>query len=257
MPRRKYRHVQSFLDECYKIAEERADIVFSVSEEMHRRFVDKVPVSRWIPNGFNEMLFSSRHIPKAPDLPRNGGKIIGYVGRIGNRLDVDLLRKLASELPGCSIVFVGPVLDPGVRNSVVDMKNIRFLGERPYKQIPSYIAAFDVAIIPHRDSRLTKSMNPLKAYEYVASGKPVVAIGTSGIANIPGIKTTKTHEEFISLVKRALSDPWPVPSYEKIREEYSWEGRILGMLEVIQESLERGRSTTAEQAARSLRIPDP
>ncbi len=159
----------------YELAAERADVIFTVSRSLQDRFGDR-PRVFWEPNGVDVSRFEGVHVVPG-DVASLSGPVLGYVGVIQERLDVEGLLVLAKELPEASIVLVGPVSSEEHVRTLRSVANIHFLGERPASAIPSYVDAFDVCLVPHLDDELTRSMDPLKVYEYLAAGKPVVASG--------------------------------------------------------------------------------
>lgn len=134
--------------------------------------------------------------------------IIGYVGTLTNmRLDISLLQHIALSRPDWSIVLIGPE-DSAFANSVLhSLPNVYFLGQKNPSQVPSYIAHFDVAINPQLVNELTVGNYPLKADEYLAMGKPVVATRTEGM------KPFERHayladrpDEYPQLLEKALKE---------------------------------------------------
>jgi glycosyltransferase involved in cell wall biosynthesis len=97
----------------------------------------------------------------------------GFTGLVDERIDTELVGRLAAARPDASFVFVGPrQLGPGPLDTA---PNVHFLPAVPYDDVPAVVAAFDVAALPYVESRLTESINPLKLREFLASGVPVVA----------------------------------------------------------------------------------
>ena len=103
------------------------------------------------------------------------GPIIGFFGNVGPWLDVDLIVGILDKRTDWQIVFIGPVFIPTDRMKL--FTNCHFLGKKPYSELPKYLAHFSCGIIPFVQSELTKYVNPIKAYEYLAGGVGVV--GTS------------------------------------------------------------------------------
>ena len=110
-------------------------------------------------------------------LPR--GPRLGFIGAISRyKLDLDLLAALAAHRPDCQIVLIGRVGegDPGTAlEPVMHCANVHHLGPKPYAQLPDYLRGFDVALLPCPLNDYTRSMFPMKFFEYLAAGVPVVA----------------------------------------------------------------------------------
>jgi glycosyltransferase involved in cell wall biosynthesis len=112
---------------------------------------------------------------------------------------------------------------------VLKHDNIRFLGVKPFEQLPAYNRAFDVATIPFVINNLTESSNPLKLFEYLASGLPVVSVDIPEVVGHGGdVKVARDHGEFITLTEVALSENSTEDRYrrsESVRGE-TWASRL-------------------------------
>ena len=105
---------------------------------------------------------------------------------------------------------------------------MHFLGPKPRGEVPAYVHAFDVAAIPYRDSRYNRSSFPLKFWEFVASGKPVVVSGLPSLARYRSlIFMARTPAEFASAVHEALRDPRKGMA-DRVAEarRHNWNGRV-------------------------------
>jgi len=115
--------------------------------------------------------------------------IIGYYGAIVEWFDTSAIEHIASERPGWTIVLIGDTSGCDIRE-LRKYKNMHFLGEKPYSQLPEFLYWFDVCVIPFQMNKLTLSANPVKFYEFISSGKPVVA---------PKLPELLPYEEFLYL----------------------------------------------------------
>ncbi|MDP9193382.1 MAG: glycosyltransferase [Acidobacteriota bacterium] len=100
--------------------------------------------------------------------------IVGYFGAIAPWFDVDLLARVASRRPDCSFVVIGGVFDVDVA-SLKRLPNVHLLGQQPYARMPAYLRDFDVCTIPFVVNEITAATDPVKFYEYISLGKPVVS----------------------------------------------------------------------------------
>lgn len=131
-----------------------------------------------IANGFDGERFAPERIGEVPDdlrdLPR---PLVGFVGTLFKFLDFDLLESVARLHPDKTLVLVGPVEEEvGDRVArLTALPNVAHLGARPQADIPRYVSGFDVCVNPFRASRVATAVNPLKVYEYLAAGRPVVS----------------------------------------------------------------------------------
>jgi len=108
--------------------------------------------------------------PELQGLPR---PIIGYVGVVGEWVDLDMVASLARSRPEASIVMIGPSLIP--HGPCAHLRNVHWLGGKDHATLPGYLRCFDVGIIPFRHVALTHNANPIKLYEYLAAGVPAVS----------------------------------------------------------------------------------
>jgi len=156
----------------YELAARRADVVFAV----HPRLLEILQ-----PRGHAEVLFNAvdarpwAAAQPASELAGMQRPLVGYAGMIQRRMDVPLLAGVARLLPQAGFALVGSV-SPAYRRVLGDFEpNVRLVGARPFHEVPALIAACDVCMVPHLRDALTATMDPLKLYEYLAAGKPVVS----------------------------------------------------------------------------------
>jgi glycosyltransferase involved in cell wall biosynthesis len=218
----------------------RVDAVIVCSQ----RLLDlKKPMSRnvhLIPNGvdsdhYARVLDQSGRIPeRMKNCPK---PILGYTGSVHSaRLDLDLVEGIARRLKKGSIVFVGPdMLTSAERIRLKRFQNIFLIGSVPYKETPDYMRAFDVCIVPHRITPFTESLNPLKLWEYLASGKPIVSTNIAGFREMSELVSIAADAAaFVELANKALSE-CEGKRKMRIREARlnSWDARIDAVEDVI------------------------
>ena len=112
-----------------------------------------------------------------------GAITVGYVGKIGRRLDLDLICQTAERFPDVDFVFAGPILDREYRGPLAAAGNIRLLGDVHYEQVPDLLTTFDIGWVPHRVGRGEVGGDVIKTYEYRAAGLPVLTTPVLGTAN--------------------------------------------------------------------------
>jgi len=156
----------------------KCDAVFATSRGLFERLSAINPKTKLIPNGANYELFSSVDAPGIgiPDEFFNMKKpILGFVGALQPCNEYELVAAAAERRPDWNFVFIGAPL-PGVDISMLSgKKNIHLLGARPQKELVKYLACFDVCLNLFRSDALTRDVSPLKFYEYLATGKPIVS----------------------------------------------------------------------------------
>ena len=193
----------------YNVVTKRADLIFANSEALRHFFRKKKRDAIFIPNGVDIDFFdvkSKNSIPK--DLQNLKKPIVGYAGKIAKRIDVSLLSYLANNMPGVNFVLIGPILNKAWIKALNKQKNIFFLGDKHYQELPLYLAQFDICIIPHNVGNLENDGDPIKLYEYLAMGKPVVSTNISGIQNFrKQITIAYSKEEFQAGIEKYLNMP--------------------------------------------------
>jgi glycosyltransferase involved in cell wall biosynthesis len=151
-----------------------ADVVAASSRALAARCRQHSPRTSFVPHGVDVDHFSVRRDAVfLPDIDRLPEPRVGFVGRFGDWIDDELVAAVAALLREWSVVAVGPVIADVSRLS--QLPNVHFLGQKPYDAIPHYLQRLDVTIIPYRGLINRETRNPLKLYEYLAAGKPVVA----------------------------------------------------------------------------------
>lgn len=173
-----------------------------------------------VPNAV-EILEEAHAWPKPRELARMDGPIVGYVGNLDIiRIDLDLLKAVASARPDWNLVFIGSMHKGREIKVLEKYGNVHFLGVRVYEQALRYIRHFDVAIIPHLDNDLTRSMNPLKLYVYQSLHVPVVSTPIENIEDFGGlVHVGDTPEAFTAKVEACLER---VPEAEEAQGTHEW-----------------------------------
>ncbi|MFO7628067.1 MAG: glycosyltransferase [Prochlorococcaceae cyanobacterium] len=158
------------------------DQVFVTAPELLRSRGALNPHTSFYPNVADIQHFATardQKLPLAADLQAIPGPRLGFIGAVSAyKLDLELLQRLARHRPDCQLVLIGrvgegdPSTDLGALRALA---NVHLLGPRPYGDLPAYLRGFDLALLPCPINAYTRSMFPLKFFEYVAAGVPVVA----------------------------------------------------------------------------------
>ena len=140
-------------------------------------------------NGVDSEFFSPQRLAllsRPPQLDSVTGPIAGYTGTLHeDRLDIPLIADLCRNYPHINFVFVGPnCLGADSQRMLAAFPNCYFIGRQPYDDVPRFVAAFDVCITPHRVTAFTESLDPIKLYEYLSTGKPIVATPCAGFRDV-------------------------------------------------------------------------
>lgn len=220
---------------CAEI-QKKADIVFAVSNSLCDLFNESRSIAHWVPNGVDVERFSLSDGGIPEDIRGLPRPIVGYVGALQNRIDVDVLYRLLTALPDVSFAFVGSMLEREHFEKILSLPNAYFVGSKRPAEVPLYLNSFDLCMMPHVSSDLTRSMDPMKLYEYLAAGKPVVASALPGLDRMAGIiSIAEDSERFLKLVNEGLASDSPEKARERIAfaRENSWDARIELMLSLI------------------------
>ena len=107
---------------------------------------------------------------------------LGFFGVIDERFDIDLIEKIATLKTDWQFVLIGPVIKID-SNTLPQNKNIHYLGNKPYQELPQYLSGWDVAMIPFAINESTRFISPTKTPEYLAAGKPVISSPIRDVVN--------------------------------------------------------------------------
>jgi GT2 family glycosyltransferase/glycosyltransferase involved in cell wall biosynthesis/SAM-dependent methyltransferase len=153
--------------------------------------------------------------------------VVGYYGAIADWFDSDLVADLAERRPDWDFLLVGSTYSADL-SRLSKLPNVRLPGEKPYAEIPDWLAKFDAAIIPFRRIPLTEATNPVKAYEIFAAGKPLVAVPLPEIAEMaPHARLAATAAKFETAIEEALREaPGEAASRQAFARENTWEKRF-------------------------------
>lgn len=230
-----------------------ADVVFATSPALLRQkwdlaeFLGSNASLSYLPNGVDHQHFARSLLPETPVLPALAGQprpIAGYLGNIEDRMDFVLLETVAESMPEGTLVIAGPAEGRyrGRLRILETLPNVKVLGPVPPSQAPQILKAFDVALIPFRRTIATAHMYPLKANEYLAAGKPVVATDFADLSDLaPHVQVARSADEFVRLVLLAAADRAPGAALARSRfaAANSWRRRAEQASAVIQ-GLRRG-----------------
>jgi GT2 family glycosyltransferase len=160
-----------------------------------------------IGNGVNLKDFVFNKLITPPDINNLTHPIIGYYGALSNWFDTVLLEKVAKKYNKDSIVLIGEVSNPKITKLAKKYSNIKLLGEKKYQEIPAYLKAFDVSLIPFKINPLIKATNPVKIYEYFSQGKAVVSTYLPELKKYQSLLyLSKTHTNFLENIDLALKE---------------------------------------------------
>ena len=175
---------------------------------------------------FRKSLDSATKIPdEIANLPK---PIIGFHGLLADWVDFDLIKKTAEHFSEGSVVLIGKIaVDAEKKIKILDdVKNIHFLGRKPYAELPNYCKGFDVALNPFEINELTLAANPLKVREYLAAGLQVVSTDIPEVRILKDCLVGENHTDFIAKIEFALNNPKSKEAISNTIKHESWEAKI-------------------------------
>lgn len=191
----------------------------------------------YLPNGVNFELFTKK-VPIPSDIEDIPPPRILYVGAIADWFDVSLIIYCAQKLQNYSFILVGPVRINEL-NKLKKLPNVFLLGIRPYTKVPAYMQHSDVGIIPFKlNVPVVKTVNPIKLYEYMATGLPVVSTKWSELYKLrsPALLASGK-KDFVELVRKAVHLKG-TPQLIEFAKLHSWEAEFKIIDKVIKRKLE-------------------
>jgi len=228
-----------------------ADLVLCSAEGLYQA---KLKTARGavllVRNGADVEHFAPKRRPVPKELAGLPGPIVGYIGAVADWFDFELVRSAALSRPEWSFVFIGALFgsksagDPRSLRLIADLPNVHLLGARPYRELPPYLEAFDVATIPFKINGLTEDTDPIKVYEYLAAGVPVVSTPLPEVRRLPGVRLASDAAGFVEqceAARRERFDARLIADRIGVATENSWAARA----RVAWDAVLDGPATTA------------
>lgn len=221
-----------------------AVIVISTADEIQRetnRFRQK---NTWhITNGVN-----SSHFKRPRDnvniserfrrIIASRKPIIGYYGALASWFDFALIQELARSRPDYNIVLIGPDYDGSIRDYNLEKANIHVFDPVPYDILPNYGVWFDVAIIPFMINEITAATSPLKLFEYMALGVPIVSTNIAEAANYESVFVADDAQQFLKQIDRALQASKD-PQYQSVLSREALENDWSSKASMLEEAIDQ------------------
>ena len=218
-----------------------AALVLATARSLHREVLVLRPDSLLSPNAADYEHFQTArdrsHISPPKDLLpilESGSPIVGYFGALAQWFDFDLLKNAAAQRPSLFFLLIGPDYDGSLaKHTLFRLPNVRWLGPRPYSEIPRYLRHFDVAMIPFRLNKITHATSPLKLFEYLAGHVPCVITPMEEAMGYDTVLVGKDPNDFAQQIDRALrlrSDPVFLARLDKVAKDNTWKRRAREVL---------------------------
>lgn len=217
-----------------------ADIVFTGGKSLYESKKQMHPNVYCFPSSVDEAHFAKAQngIKIPSDVADLKSPIVGYFGVIDERIDLQLLHETAQLLPNVSFVMIGPLAK--IEDADLPKEsNIHYLGMRSYNELPNYLKAFDIAMMPFAINDATKYISPTKTLEYMAAGKPIISTKITDVVRDYSncVKLIETADEFavaITLLIDTRDEQVCMPvEYYEILKNTSWDATAEKMESII------------------------
>ncbi|BCM93439.1 putative teichuronic acid biosynthesis glycosyltransferase TuaH [Abditibacteriota bacterium] len=227
---------------------ERADATIVCSPQLLERKRGLAKHLHLVPNGVDAAHYSrigdSDFVPH-PTASRWKKPVLGYLGTVHpDRVDVEMVAEVARAFPDATVALVGPnMLPPEDRAKLEPLPNVVLTGSVSYADVPTFLTAFDVALVPHVETPFTQSLNPIKLGEYLAAGLPVVSTRVAGFVEVADehptlLRAVSGNSPFLEACHAALAEGNP-ESCRRARRELaqtmSWDGRVASIARIVED----------------------
>lgn len=186
------------------------------------------------------------------------GPIAGYYGVIDERLDYDLIAHLAASDPALHVVMVGPTakVDPA---ALPQASNLHWMGGRTYDELPNYVRAFDVCLMPFALNEATEYINPTKTLEYMAAGRPIVSTAVPDVVRnfTPVVRVARDADDFVrgAVLDARHPNAGRIADGINMARSASWEATVDSMRDLVLEGVAT-RAARTERAERAVAVHD-
>lgn len=225
---------------------ESADVVFTGGHSLYEAKRHLHSNIHPFPSSIEAIHFrQARHITTEPVDQKNiPHPRLGFFGVIDERMDLELLADVADARPDWHLVLVGPIvkIDPA---DLPKRNNIHYLGGKDYKELPDYLASWDIALLPFARNESTRFISPTKTPEYLAAGIPVISSSIRDVVRPYGqqglVKIADTTTEFIQAAEFLMSDQFNRKAWLRQVDEAlafnSWDRTWMRMLHLINSAI--------------------
>jgi len=214
-----------------------SDLVITTSSKLLKKMSEYNPNTLLIPNATDFKHFSAPFGDMPLELKGLPRPIVGYYGAIADWFDTALIGYLAQRRPKWSFVLIGSTWGADLQ-PLQGLSNVHLLGEKPYIKLPGYLHQFDVCVIPFKLTPLTEATNPVKFFEFLSAGKPVVSVPLPELLPYEKkglIYIARTPDEFVEQIERALREDNLERIHARMRfaASQTWEERFNSLYRAI------------------------
>ncbi|CAN5816327.1 hypothetical protein BH18ACT6_BH18ACT6_25360 [soil metagenome] len=227
-------HPMDHLEQWYEDAITESDIVAASAYDLLETVRKRRPDALLCQNGVDfDHFYGQRDGAPPADLAPiidQGLPIVGYYGALAEWLDYELLDYAAAELTDFQFVFIGPNYDESMdAKPVFNRANVHWLGAKTYEELPTYLQHFSVATVPFILHDVTHAVSPVKLYEYLAGGKPVVTTATREAIRIQVLGIAESRDEWVEKLREGVKlseDPAHVERLIMTARANTWDQRV-------------------------------
>lgn len=253
-----FKFAPAWLKELEQELFKKADLVFTGGQSLYEAKQKQHPRVYAFPSSIDKAHFGQARqlLPQPADQAGIAEPRMGFFGVIDERMDLDLVAAIADARPEWQLVMIGPVvkIDPA---DLPQRPNLHYLGGKSYKELPTYLSGWSVALLPFAINESTRFISPTKTPEYLAAGKPVVSTPIRDVVRPYGehklVHIASTAQEFVTAIDKALVQQQDEAWKSKVDEfltHISWDQTWQSMVNHMQEALQQKppRSTAHHQA---------
>lgn len=205
-----------------------ADIIFTGGKSLYESKQQFHSNVYCFPSSVDEAHFAQalNGIEIPADIANLPSPIIGYYGVIDERIDLELLHETSKKLPHASFVMIGPLAKID-EDDLPKENHIHYLGMKSYNELPAYLKAFDIAMMPFALNDATKYISPTKTLEYMAAAKPIISTKITDVVRdySESVCLIDNADEFCSAIKLLFDQKDLLAAerrYDQILEKTSW-----------------------------------
>ncbi|MCW1912951.1 glycosyltransferase [Luteolibacter sp. GHJ8] len=239
---------------------QQADVIFCGGQKMRTKRLPGNSNTHFYGTGVDCDHFAAalKPAPAHPDLKQLGGPVLGYFGVVDERIDYPLLAFLADHNPHWQIAMVGPFAKVDVA-ALPSRPNLHWLGPKPYQELPSLCRQMDVCLMPFALNEATEFINPTKALEYMAAGRPVVSTALDEVRSNFAVaaRIASGPAEFARFCEEEITRPSAARVLKglQLAQANTWERLVENMNNHIQEVVDsRGPQGIASRRAPSSNV---
>lgn len=229
----------AYMENDHETLLRKSQILITTADNLYSEAKTIRPDVTLIPNGvcLEDFNIESEEVPAdlEPILAQRR-PIIGYYGAMAVWLDYDLINFACEQCRDLNFIYIGPSYD-GSSEQLKSFDNLYLLGPKKYVDLKHYLKYFDVATIPFQAGEIANSTSPVKLFEYMAGGKPIVTTDMKECAKYRNVLVSKDHTHYIKNIREALSLHYNTEYINTVKEEAAkntWNVRVTEIIKRLE-----------------------